>query len=205
MKTRIALFIFLILSLTCSAISVNELRTKLETAYKDISSWQAQLVQTNYFAQIGKTSSFEGNFYYQPPRLLIQFDKPHLQRLHIDGKNVSMYDAQSQTLLKTQLMPQFERMNPIQILQHYWDRSKVEITRQDKNSVTISLSPEKDSFVKQLEATLSIKSGYINELAYTDYSENRVTYKFSGAAANKSIDPKLWIFSPPKGTQIIER
>ncbi len=205
MKTRFALLIFLILTFTCSAISVDEVRSKLETAYRDVNSWQAKLTQTNYFAQIDKTSTFEGTFYYQPPRLLIQFDKPHLQRLQIDNQSVSMYDAQSQTLLKTQLMPQFERMNPVQILQHYWDRSRIKITKQDKSQVSISLSPEKDSFVKSLEATISINSGFISELAYTDYSDNKVTYKFSGAVSNRSIDPKLWIFSPPKGTQVIDR
>ncbi len=205
MKIKLILVFLLLCSLSLYAQSTEELRQKLESTYRDLSTWQARLTQTNYFAQIKQSTTYEGHFFYQPPRLLIRFDKPHQQRLQIEGKDVSLYDAQSKSLLKTSLLPEFERMNPIQILQHYWSRSQVEISKRDKQRITIILRPESDNFIKTLNAVIDYGTGFIVELAYTDFSGNTVTYKFSNSRANQKIDPAVWKFAPPADTQVIQR
>lgn len=204
-KIKFLLLFLLLFTFALSALTVEEIHQKLLSSHQNLKSWQANLSQTNYYAQIKQSSSFEGKIYYQPQKLLIRFEKPYLQRLMISNNSVQLYDAQSSTLLKSTLMPEFERMNPLEILQHYWTKSRVSIVKTDKNRSSISLIPIKDSFMKSLNATIDNKNGTLYELSYRDFSDNTVSYKFSNIKANASIPSSVWEWKLPKDTQIIER
>ncbi len=205
MKIKLIVIALLFLCLSLSAISLDELQKKIDGSYRDVSSWQAKIKQTNYFSQIKQSIVFEGNLYYQSKRLLISFNKPSVQRLLIDNGRVQLYDAQSKTLIKSSLLPEFERMNPLEILQHYWTKSKVRIDKQDKNQIHISMIPEKDSFIKSLRAVVESSNGRVIELSYSDFSDNTVTYNFSNIKINARIDDSIWQMKYPKDTQIIQR
>jgi len=185
--------------------SSDALRTKVENAYKKINSLEAKVVQTNYFAQLKTSKSFEGKIFYQVNRLLLRFEKPYLQRLQISGSVVDIYDSQSQTLISSALMPELGQMNPLTILQFYWNKSKVEITAKTKGRISIKLTPKNDTFVKTLSAVIDAESALIYELSYADFSNNTVSYVFSGIKTNHRIDPAIWKFNPPKGTQLIHQ
>ena len=207
MKNRL-LYITVLLLLAVSMYaqsSTNAIKQKLESSFAALSSLQADVQQTNYFAQIKQTIRYDGKIYYEPSRMLIRFDKPHLQRLMIQGSEVQLYDAQSRSMLTSELLPEFSRMNPLQILQHYWDKSKVSIVEEKGKVVSLRLDTAKDSFVRQINAKVNLDSGMLMELSYKDHSENTVSYRFSNLRTGHKIDSKVWSFNPPKDTQHIRR
>lgn len=204
MKKSIFVLLALLAAMTAAhAQSSSELYTKLQSAYKNLSSFQAGVQQSNYYPQLKKTITYSGKIYFTPGRMLMSFDKPGKQLLKIDSGQVELYDASSNTLFQSAVQPQFGKMNPVEILQLYWTKSTVSVTSQTKTAASVKLVPKQDELVSFLTATLNPSSGIVSKLSYTDKSGNSVTYNFSGIKLNGQIPASVWNQSYPKGVQII--
>ena len=123
--------------------TASELYSKLQTTYKNLSSFQAVLQQSNYYPQLKKTVTYSGRIYFTQGRMLMKFTKPSEQYLKIENNRVELYDAASNTLFQSAVQAQFGRMNPVEILQFYWDKSAVTVTASGKNSASVKLVPNR--------------------------------------------------------------
>lgn len=201
---RISLLLILLCSLLW-AQSVDDLYRKLDSRYASLSSFQADVAQVNFFSRIDRKISYEGKFYFAGGRMLMSFQKPSVQRLYIHAGKAELYDGSSKTLYRSDLIPEASKMNPLELLQLYWNKSQVKISAQDKTHSWVKLSPKSDPMLKLLEAKIDNKTGIVQTLSYTDLSDNKVTYSFSNISINRPIAPAVWSFSYPKDTQIIEQ
>lgn len=199
------LAILLFLSASLSAVSSADLYKKLQSAYKGINSYQASVTQSNYYPQLKKTITYTGKMYFTPGRMLMHFEKPNLQRLHIESGKVTLYDGLSNTIFTSDIQPQYGRMNPLEILQLYWDRSSVKLDNQKGDLVDVTLTPAKDAMLSSLSATINAKNGQVQKLSYRDAGGNTVSYSFSGIKLNSSIPASVWKFTYPKDAQRIDQ
>ena len=199
------LLLFLLLASQLYAAPADDIYKKLENSYKGLSSWQANVSQTNYFKQINTSTTFTGMIYFKPGRLLVNYTKPYLQRMQIQEGVVTIYDSQSNTIFRTAMLPEFGKMNPVEILQHYWKISKVKITKTDKNNSYVNLIPEKDQLIRSMDAVIRSSDGIVQELSYNDFNGNKVSYKFTNIKRNQSISDALWKYKYPENAQVIER
>jgi outer membrane lipoprotein-sorting protein len=205
MKKLIPLLILTLLGLSLSAISSADLYKKLQGAYKGLSSYQANVSQSNYYPQLKKTITYTGKLYFTPGKMLMHFEKPNLQRLHIEAGQVTLYDALSNTIFTSAIQPQYGRMNPLEILQLYWDRSSVKLGKQKGDLVDVTLTPAKDAMLSSLSATINSKNGQVQKLSYKDAGGNTVSYSFSGIKLNGGISASVWKFSYPKTPNYIDQ
>ena len=208
MKTN-KLLLMLVFILLCiaglSAITTDALYKKITSTYGSMSSFQASVKQDNYFAQIKKDISYQGNIYFARGRMVIKYDKPNTQRLMISGGRVDLYDAQSQTVLRSRMRPEFGKKNPVEILQVYWKKSTVRILSTKANLTEVSLKPFDDPMIVSMKASINHKTGIVQSLSYTDASSNKVTYNFSNIKTNAKIPESVWVFSYPKNVQVVEQ
>jgi len=188
-----------------AAVSQAQLYQKMRAAYGSLKTYQAELSQSNYYPQLKRTISYNGKIYFTPGRMLMSFSSPSVQRLQIRDGQVELYDAASKTLLRAPMQPEFGKMNPVEILDLYWQKSRVSVTSETKSQASVSLKPKSDKLISSLSATLDKKSGLVTSLSYTDKSGNQVTYKFSGIKTNAAIPSSVWNFSYPKDVQVIEQ
>lgn len=188
-----------------TAITTDALYSKINSTYGALSSFQASVKQTNYFAQIKKSITYQGNIYFTKGRMVIKFDKPNLQRLSISSGTVDLYDAQSKSVLRSRMRPEFGKMNPVEILQLYWKKSTVRIVSTQGNLTEVSLKPFDDPMITAMTASVNSKTGIIQTLSYTDAGANKVSYIFSGIKTNTRIPESVWKFSYPKGVQVVEQ
>ncbi len=197
----------LLIVATCSAfaITADALYQRISTTYSGLSSFQASVKQTNYFAQIKKSITYQGNIYFTKGKMVIKFEKPNIQRLSISGGTVDLYDAQSKTVLRSRMRPEFGKMNPVEILQVFWKKSTVRILSTKGNFTEVSLKPFDDPMITGLTATINNKTGIIQTLGYSDASSNKVSYSFSGIKTNSGIPAAVWKFTYPKGVQVVEQ
>lgn len=202
---KISLILVLMLATLLAAQSPQDLYQKLSSRYANLSSFQADVSQENHFVQINKTMRYTGKLYFQKDRMLMSFSSPSVQRLKIQNGYAELYDADSKTLFKSKVEPQFNKMNPIEILEHFWQKSEVKILETKDGKSRVRLTPAKDPLISSLEATLDNRSGIVSKLSYTDKSSNRVSYSFSNISTDKPIPPSVWNFSYPKGIQVIEQ
>lgn len=192
-------------AMLCAASNPSGLYVKLQAAYGDLSTFQADLNQTNYYPQLKKSITYRGKIYFTPGKMLMSFTEPGVQRLKIEDGRVELYDESSNTLFLANVQPEFGRMNPVEILQLYWGKSSVTVSSEDKTTASVRLVPAKDDLVNVLSATLDKRSGIISELSYTDKNSNKVTYKFASIRLNEAIPASVWDYDYPDGVQIVER
>jgi outer membrane lipoprotein-sorting protein len=204
MKKAIVVSLLLIWSVMLRSITTVEVYNKVSSFYANLRSFQAKVQQTNYYAQLKKTITYKGTIYFTPGRMLMHFDDPTVQRLKIENGRIELYDASSNTLFRSLMQPEYEKLNPVEILQSYWNKSKVSIISETKDRVNIELVPQNDDFIKSLSATLDKNNGLIYKLSYKDKTGNSVTYNFSSIKLNQGISSSVWKYDYPKNVQIIE-
>lgn len=202
----IKLVVFLLFS--CSLLwgqSADALYTKIASVYSELSSFQAEVKQDNYYAQIKKSISYRGKIYFTRGRMVIRFDKPNFQRLAISGGYVDLYDAQSKTVFRSRMKPEFGKMNPVEILQSYWKKSKVTILDKQGDISKVRLVPFNDPLIASLTASVNTKTGLVQTLGYTDANGNQVDYSFSGIKTNNKIPASIWEYTYPKEVQVVQQ
>lgn len=204
MKKAIVVSLLLIWSVMLLSITTGEVYNKVSSFYANLRSFQAKVQQTNYYAQLKKTITYKGTIYFTPGRMLMHFDEPTVQRLKIENGRIELYDASSNTLFRSLMQPEYEKLNPVEILQSYWNKSKVSIISETKDRVNIELVPQNDDFIQSLSATLDKNNGLIYKLSYKDKTGNSVTYNFSSIKLNQGISSSVWKYDYPKNVQIIE-
>jgi outer membrane lipoprotein-sorting protein len=198
-------FIALFVCAFLFAQTPSEIQNKLQARYGSIQTFSANLKQTNHFSQLDRSIVYEGKIYFQPPRLLISFEEPALQRLLVYSGRAELYDGSSSTLFVSDILPEFNRMNPIELLQLYWDQSAVEILGTSGGLLRIRLSPEDDPFIREINADIAYDSGIVRKLSYQDHSQNTVSYSFSKIVFDGAIPASVWNFRYPEETQIIQQ
>lgn len=205
MKKLSIFTLFLLVFAWLSAISSDALYAKMQKAYGSFSSFQANVKQDNHFAQLGKSISYSGNIYFVKGRMVIRYDKPSFQRLQISGGMVELYDQGSKTVFRSRMRPEFGKMNPVEILQLYWKKSKVSVAEAKDKFYEVSLIPQSDPLIVKLNARISTKTSLIHSLSYTDANGNKVSYSFSGIKTNAAIPASVWSYVYPKETQVVQQ
>ncbi|MDY0151978.1 MAG: outer membrane lipoprotein carrier protein LolA [Candidatus Cloacimonas sp.] len=205
MKTIKLAILFLLASTILSAQSTDALYLKISKVYGEVSSFQAEIKQDNYYAQIKKSISYQGKIFFSKGKMVIRFEKPNFQRLMINGNSVSLYDAQSKTVFRSRMRPEFGKMNPVEILQHYWKKSKVTVLDKQGTLTSVQLIPYSDPLIASLTANISNKTGFVMYLSYTDVRGNKVGYNFSSIKTNAPINASVWNYAYPKDVQMVEQ
>ncbi|HOH46370.1 MAG TPA: outer membrane lipoprotein carrier protein LolA [Candidatus Cloacimonadota bacterium] len=200
---------FYITALACLGLSLlaamtpAEVHRKLQTAYNNLSSYQATVSQSNRYRNLSHTIDYSGRIYYSPGRMLMHFTSPQIQRLQIESGNITLYDAQSNTIMRSRMRPEFARMNPIELLQEYWGKSTVRVASENRSFANVELTVSGDPIIRSISARVNRISGLVDRLSYTDASGNSVSYTFSDIRTNASIPASVWRYSYPADAQEI--
>lgn len=205
---KIAKITPLILFLSCISllgITSEALHQKIANTYSSFSSFQANLKQENYFAQLNKSITYQGNIYFTKGRMVMRFTKPSFQRLMISGRIVELYDSESKTVFRSKMRPEFGKMNPVEILQLYWKKSSVNVQSSKGDLANVTLKPYSDPIIVSISAVVDTKTGIIQSLSWTNKNNDKVTYNFSNIKTNTKIPASIWQFTYPKDVQVVEQ
>lgn len=207
MKTKVLFFILLLLLVTAllQADKVDDTYKKMTKAYAELTSWQAIINQTNYFAQTKTKLSSSGKFYYKKNQIAIRYSKPNEQVLLIKGGKVTMFYKSSNAVVKSELVSAVQALNPIEIIKLYWDKSNKTIKEKTDTKTAIVLNLKNDNQIKDVSFTLDNKTGLITSFLYTDKQGNTVSMNFTEMKVNKPIPETVWKLVVPKDAIIYER
>ncbi len=206
MKNKnILITIVLLLVLTVlQSVSLDESYSKMLAAYAKLTSWQAEIRQTNFFKDSQTTLNSTGSFYYQKGRIAIRYDKPNEQFLLVQDGMVTVYDKSAQTAVRSKLTAQVQSLDPVQIIKTYWEGSEKTIIAGKNNQLTITLVPKQDKQVKKLVFNLDAQTGYVNQISYTDLQENSIGLSFIKTKFNQKIPDSVWKLPIPSNVKILE-
>lgn len=200
MATYLIKITLLCLFLTGSLFADDQLETihaNILITYSNIKSYEADLIQQNYWKELDIVKRSEGKIYYNTDNFLMKYSEPAGQLLLIKRDTVTMYDAAShQALISNDMQTE---LRPVKLISEYWDISKKELIDSDSVSFRITLvTPDS----QQIE--VKIKDFLITEFTVIDIDNNSVTYNFSNEKINKNLPENIFEITLPEGTNIID-
>ena len=200
MATYLIKITLLCLFLTGSLFADDQLETihaNILITYSNIKSYEADLIQRNYWKELDIVKRSEGKIYYNTDNFLMKYSEPAGQLLLIKRDTVTMYDAAShQALISNDMQTE---LRPVKLISEYWDISQKELIENDSISFRIRLvTPDS----QQIE--VKIKDFLITEFTVIDIDNNSVTYNFSNEKINKNLPENIFEITLPEGTNLID-
>jgi outer membrane lipoprotein carrier protein len=207
-----AICLFLIVFCASSAIqpahaqAVDEAVHAVEKHYQELTDLTATVSQKNFLKSLDKTQKFEGTLWIKKPgRLRLEYTNGQL--ILIDGKAALFYSKKSEQVIK-KTFTDFEQMNiPVAFLlgaAHIRDAFAV-IQPDANNPRLLELMPKKaGAAMKKLRIRID-EAGRIIGLIIFDKSGNVTEIEFADIREGTDLDSKLFTFTAPRGTEIIEQ
>ena len=178
----------------------------VENHYSRLIDLTAKVSQKNFLKAVGKTQTFEAKLFLKKPGRL-RLDYTNGQNIVIDGREAWLYSKKSEQVIK-RTFSDFEHANiPVAfLLGAATIRNDFEVSQPDpKAPRLLELVPKKPGAVmKKLKIEVD-EAGRITQLRIFDKSGNTSEIHFTDIQENVKLEDKLFQFSVPEGTEIIEQ
>jgi chaperone LolA len=188
------------------AQSLEDVVSAVENHYRGVNGLSAKVTQKNHLKAIGKTQIFEGVLRIKKPGRL-RLDYTNGQVVLVDGKTALFYSKKSEQLVK-KTFPDVQQMNiPVAFLlgaAHI--RDDFDALQPDLSAPrSLELLPKRPGAAMKKLGLRSDEAGRIQDLTIFDKSGNRTEISLTDIKEGDVDDDRLFVFTPPKGTEIIEQ
>jgi len=188
------------------AQTVQEVIASIEQHYTETTVITAKVVQKNFLKAVGKTQTFDGLLWIKKPgRLRLDFTND--QVIVVDGKSALLYSKKSEQMIRKNFDDVREMNIPVAfLLGAARIRDDFDVLQPDpKSPQLLELLPKRQNAAMKKLSLRVDNAGRITELTINDRSGNTTTILFSGIAEGVAFEDKVFKFTPPKGTEIIEQ
>jgi chaperone LolA len=152
--------------------------------------------------------SSQGEVYLQRPgKFRWDYQKPYQQLIVADGKQVWVYDDD---LEQVTIKPLDEALGKTPALLLTKNINKIEndfavsnLPQQDANSTVFMLKP-KGKQVQFDSIRITLQQQNLNAMELVDNLGQMTRIQFKPITTNKPLDAKLFTFTPPEGTDVVE-
>jgi chaperone LolA len=187
------------------AQTAQEAVAAVEDHYRGVNELTAKVTQANHLKAIGKTQQFEGTLSVKKPGRL-RLDYTNGQIILVDGKTVLFYSKKSAQLVK-KTFADLQQMNvPLSFLlgaAHI--RDDFDVLQPDPATPrSLELLPKRPGAAMKKLGMRTDDAGRILGLTIFDKSGNTTEITLSDVREG-GVDDRLFVFKPPKGTEIIEQ
>jgi len=184
----------------------DEVVQAVENHYRDTNDLIASVMQKTALKSLGRTQKFDGKLQIKKPGKL-RLEYANGQLIVIDGKTALFYSKKSEQVIK-KAFTDFAHMNiPVSFLlgaAHI--RDDFSVRQPDANAPRVlELLPLKPGAAMKRLNLQTDETGRILQMTIFDKSGNVTEIQFSDVRENIGIDDQIFVFKPPKGTEIIEQ
>jgi chaperone LolA len=183
----------------------------VQSRYGALRDLTAAFAQESRVASLGRTRTRAGRLYFQASgRMRWEYDKPEPQLIVADGKQLWFYRSERRQVVVQPMDAAFTRQTPLLFLLGHGDFA-AEFTWEESGIapgagglVSIALRPRVEApdlsrLVLEVAAGECRLAGTIVEDAF-----GNVTHLvFSAERADTGLDPGLFTYTPPKGTEVV--
>jgi outer membrane lipoprotein carrier protein len=187
------------------AATQEQIVRSVEDHYRDLVDLTATVTQKNTLKSVGKSQRFDGTLSIKKPGRL-RLDYTNGQVILIDGKAALFYSKKSEQVIR-KTFTDFEQMNiPVAFLlgaSHLRDDFTV-VHPEPQAPGLLELLPRRPKAAMKKIRIRTDAAGRITVLTIFDKSGNTTEITFTDIREGAGLDDRLFIFTPPKGTEIIE-
>jgi len=144
----------------------------------------------------------------KPGRMRWEYSNPAGKLFLADGKNAWLYTPENHRAEKTPLKMSEDMRAPLAFLlgklDFHRDFKSFE-THKDANGAEWILALAKNQNLPYTQVEfLATPEGEIQRIRVTNQDQSKLEYTFSNEQMNAPTAPKLFVFSPPAGTEVVE-
>lgn len=189
-----------------SAQTADETVQSVEKYYGRIADLTAGVKQKNILKSLGKTQTFEATLYIKKPgRLRLNYTNGQI--ILVDGKAALFYSRKSGQVVKRTFADIAQMNIPVAFLLGAANiRDDFEVSRPDAGDPRVlELVPGKPGAAMKRIRLVADAAGRVTALTIFDKSGNTTELSFSEIREGVGLEDGLFVFKPPKGTEIIEQ
>jgi outer membrane lipoprotein-sorting protein len=197
-KMKLKILLLLIVSsfgLFAAEMNIEKIYAGVIENYKNITTFQADLVQTNYWKELDIEKESLGRIIYNEENLLLNYLDPAGQQMLVTKSSVTIYDSLSQNAM---ISDKTTELRPDKIIAEYWDKSQKEIKHLTATGVILLLTSDSE------EIEILISHSHIVFFKLSDSSGNTVKYSFKNIVKNAELNDVLFQLQIPENVNIID-
>jgi chaperone LolA len=179
--------------------------------YGSMRSLAATFDQESRVASLGRPRTRAGRLFFQPPgRMRWEYDPPDAQLIVADGRQLWLYRPDRRQAVVQPMDAALTRQTPFLFLLGRGDFAS-EFTWEERDlavgsggAVAVALRPRVES-ADLARLTLEIVPGEcrLSGTLVEDAYGNRTRLVFAAERADAALDPGLFRFAPPEGTEVV--
>ncbi len=186
-----------------TAFASEELVSKLEDAYKNISDASGKFTQTSYIKDLDKTQKFTGRFFIKGDKIRWQYQGEFSHVVYLNKTSLIVYDKARKQAIKSSFTEDKYGQLPLALL------SRMAVIQRDfeiiKNSdSSLLLTPKsKMGNIKKIEIVLHDESFPVKSLKVTDIHENTIKIDFYSVKINTNLKDSIFKFVPKQDDTVL--
>jgi outer membrane lipoprotein carrier protein len=198
--------VLLLLGLAAAPAVAGSGKARLDAFLAGIQSLQARFEQVLHDSTQGVTRELHGTFYLQRPgKFRWEYAEPKDQLVLADGRTVWLVEgdlrqayrkAQAEALKGT---PALLLTEPMRLEDHFELADQGTVQGLD----LVELTP-RDADSQFVRVLLGFSGGDLRRMDLADKFGQVTRFTFSDLRRNPTLDPKLFVYTPPPGTQLFE-
>jgi outer membrane lipoprotein carrier protein len=198
-------FLLIVLGLAAGVASAGG-KDRLQAFLSGVESLQARFDQSVFDTSQGQTRRLEGIFYLQRPgKFRWDYTEPKGQIVLADGKTVWLVE---EDLKQAYQKPQSDalRGTPALLLTEQLkleDHFEIADLGPSQDLEWVELVP-RDPESQFTRILLAFKDSELRRMELADKFAQVTRFGFSDIKRNPRLDPKLFVYTPPRGTQLFE-
>ena len=198
-------FLLIVLGLAAGVASAGG-KDRLQAFLSGVESLQARFDQSVFDTSQGQTRRLEGIFYLQRPgKFRWDYTEPKGQIVLADGKTVWLVE---EDLKQAYQKPQSDalRGTPALLLTEQLkleDHFEIADLGPSQDLEWVELVP-RDPESQFTRILLAFKDNELRRMELADKFAQVTRFGFSDIKRNPRLDPKLFVYTPPRGTQLFE-
>ena len=199
MKKSIFIILLFFYALSISANNEQLLR-RIDRKYQNFRTFEASIVQENFFSQINYTLSSTGNVYMQGESVVIEYNQPNYQFIKMINNEITIFSQLENTAIITQDSSLFT-----QALLQFSNilNNDLKFIEQNNNIVIFEVLKLPVSTIQNMRLYINERNDLIEKVSYNENSNNTVTIEFNNQKFNQTLSRPLNSFILPEGVIII--
>jgi outer membrane lipoprotein carrier protein len=192
-----------------SAAPAPEIVKKIQDRYQATQSLEADFTQVNHYEGFSNTYTSNGHLYIKRPgKLRWDYTKPTKQQVFVNENKVWVYVPEHQQAVLSPLAQENDSQLPIHLLS--WaaqleQEFEVHLDKETATMAALTLIPKGTrGGPKKITLEIDPKTALIQKITLNEENGNTANFTFSQIKTNQARDDKWFVFTPPKGIEIVQ-
>ncbi len=178
----------------------SELQKAIES-FLDISSFRAELVQTNFVKMTSEEEVYNGEIFFDKDRLLIKYSSPSVQLVYSDKQETVVYLQESNQKMVSSPTLIFW---PNKMVSKFLVGGRDFVRKVVGDKVFYEFVPDLQQSENVSKVAIGVKGVVVSSVKYYDFEGNFTHYEFFDLQFGEEIDRSLFEVTYPEGVEVID-